>query len=1136
MGVPLLDGKFSYPLAEVPPTAVVVQHEQGETQHLHGEGPLIQQDGPGQLREGPQLLGEGLGQHGEVPQLRGEGPQLRGEGPQLIGEGPGQHVEDPQLQGGGTGQHGEGPQLRGEGPQLRGEALRQRGVGEALQLHGESESLYIKCLFKTISYFDLRDHLVQRKVDISGDSFYIMTLKLRLNILERNNCNENVQMDLRTELAQVTKKTDKGYYNCSLAGCHYSSKNYRSLLDHLKLLHSQSSQPIVCQYNGCSRVLSSVKMLSLHLRTSHQTRKSSVVLKQNQLAEEMCELQCMSVSCGHQKFKTVKELKIHLRSAHTDKRQEINCIFDGCSFSTNVSGTFKSHISKKHPLQLKHNLKREILTSSDADTQMVEENRQYDVDTTAEVCNDVSIDDLSESNLGVEGYMDDLEREDDGQVLFTRALAMQFNSWCNIKNIAYTTVSQIVTEVFNSYQLGVDVTKSNVRKILENEGFTADKIGEVFEEVDIKDPFQNARKELEKESDRLKYISTQFENVKPVSVRLNTGDLREKAETMQYVPLKQSLKILLEDESFISQKISDPYFPEENVIKDCIDGAVFGQNKFFSDNPSAVKLVVFQDELEVANPLGAGKNLHKIQCTYFTILDVIPALRTKVKSVQLCSLVLSRHWKKYGNGPCNKNLIDDLKDLETDGLQIMKPVKKIIKAGLALIVGDNLGQHMLSELNCSFSSGYICRVCDSTYNDACKKRLIYSGIEPDYKTNYITKEKYDACANLAMENGPSSESLGIKNHCVFNVLASFHCIDQCAPCLGHDYFEGCFAYDVQQYLDFMISKEKLLLVDEFNAKIRGVKLSSRDAKNRPKPFKKGAKKYGGNAGSLRVLSRVLTLILSPVLEFSRTEKYLIKLHEVGEIITAPTLTLYEIDVTMSQIIMDYLDLRVEAVEILSMPNPRPKHHYLSHYPRSYRNTGPLINTWAMRMEQKHTYFKGVIRTAKNFINVPLTCATRHQFAQISYCYQGLFPRSKIEIPDIAPEISAILTVTQDPELKQFLSSSNPYDLVPKYVKIFGTKYEPGNILVLEKICHGLLKIGLIKSLVSDGKIVTFCVTSFEASQSKFGFYVTTKFLSNFETVKFEELADYYPLEMTGTHKSFSFFLHHFVADKSLAQL
>ena len=163
-------------------------------------------------------------------------------------------------------------------------------------------------------------------------------------------------------------------------------------------------------------------MLTVHIRTSHQTRKSSVRLKQNQLAEEMCELQCMSVSCGHQKFKTVKELKTHLRTAHTDKRQEINCIFDGCHFRTNVSGTFKSHIFHKHPLQLKHNLKREILTSSDSEAQMVEEDQQCDDDNTAEeVSNDMSLDDLNESNLGVEDYIDDLESEDDCQVLFTRA-------------------------------------------------------------------------------------------------------------------------------------------------------------------------------------------------------------------------------------------------------------------------------------------------------------------------------------------------------------------------------------------------------------------------------------------------------------------------------------------------------------------------------------------------------------------------------------------------------------------------------------------------------------------------------------------------------------------------------------------
>ena len=158
-------------------------------------------------------------------------------------------------------------------------------------------------------------------------------------------------------------------------------------------------------------------------------------------------------------------------------------------------------------------------------------------------------------------------------------------------------------------------------------------------------------------------------------------------------------------------------------------------------------------------------------------------------------------------------------------------------------------------------------------------------------------------------------------------------------------FLGVFAYDVQHYLEFLICKEKLLSLEEFNKKLQNIKLSTRDAKNRPKKFKKGPKKYEGNAGSLRVLSRILTMILAPVLELSSTEKFLIKLHEVGEIITAPMLTKFEIEVTMTQILTDYLDLRVEAVDTLSMPNPRPKHHFIGHYARSYMNTGPLINVW-----------------------------------------------------------------------------------------------------------------------------------------------------------------------------------------------
>ena len=72
------------------------------------------------------------------------------------------------------------------------------------------------------------------------------------------------------------------------------------------------------------------------------------------------------------------------------------------------------------------------------------------------------------------------------------------------------------------------------------------------------DPFAVARKELESTRDRLKFISSEFDHIKPVNVRLNQEKKLEAPDTMQYIPIKQSLKSLLEDETFLAQKASIP--------------------------------------------------------------------------------------------------------------------------------------------------------------------------------------------------------------------------------------------------------------------------------------------------------------------------------------------------------------------------------------------------------------------------------------------------------------------------------------------------------------------------------------------------------------------------------------------------
>ena len=64
------------------------------------------------------------------------------------------------------------------------------------------------------------------------------------------------------------------------------------------------------------------------------------------------------------------------------------------------------------------------------------------------------------------------------------------------------------------------------------------------------------------------------------------------------------------------------------------------------------------------------------------------------------------------------------------------------------------------------------------------------------------------------------------------------------------------------------------------------------------------------------------------------------------------------------------------------PNSFPcKFHYLVHYHRLLDEFGPLRNLWCMRFEAKHQYFKRFAAMMRNFRNVALSLATRHQYLQ-----------------------------------------------------------------------------------------------------------------------------------------------------------
>ena len=95
------------------------------------------------------------------------------------------------------------------------------------------------------------------------------------------------------------------------------------------------------------------------------------------------------------------------------------------------------------------------------------------------------------------------------------------------------------------------------------------------------------------------------------------------------------------------------------------------------------------------------------------------------------------------------------------------------------------------------------------------------------------------------------------------------------------------------------------------------------------------------------------------------------------------------------------------------------------------------------------------------------------------------------------------------------------------------KYEPGMVLVLGKADFGqTLTVGLLRTIAVDQEDVMFGCESFEAEQSEFGYYVTTKVINKFLVINHSDLADYHPLNRVGSVNSFCFCLHHFISSSS----
>nr|XP_023666586.1 uncharacterized protein LOC111843326 [Paramormyrops kingsleyae]XP_023666587.1 uncharacterized protein LOC111843326 [Paramormyrops kingsleyae] len=349
--------------------------------------------------------------------------------------------------------------------------------------------------------------------------------------------------------------------------------------------------------------------------------------------------------------------------------------------------------------------------------------------------------------------------------------------------------------------------------------------------------------------------------------------------------------------------------------------------------------------------------------------------------------------------------------------------------------------------------------------------------------------------------------LGIKDNSVFNKLSNFHvCQPGLPPCLAHDLFEGVVDYDLAMYLQFLIKRQKWFSYKLLNDRLKSF---SGESNNKLNAVPCNGTKLGGHAAQNRWLLKFLPILVHDriVDADNAVWQLVLLLRELVEFVCAPSLSESQI-AYMKVLIEEYVEMRQE---LFPHVNLRPKHHYLLHYADLSLQFGPLIHTWTMRFESKHTYFKRCIRSSKNFRNVTKSLADRHQLFQ-AYQAHGRIFGPQVQVSDSTRFYPELYDDGIRAAVADFgLTSCN--SVVTDKVHVRGTSYANG-MLVLLRYTKGQLGLGQIASIFIKSETTALLLVWEKTANwvPELGVYEISKNCSDKLICKnLDELIDYVPL-------------------------
>lgn len=858
--------------------------------------------------------------------------------------------------------------------------------------------------------------------------------------------------------------------------CGKSLKTLRGYVLHCKLHRNEPRCLFKCYGSGCSKTFFRYGAFKTHFYRKHNVPEVDV-----HVGAVVGAYRCPVALCSYHS-QTIKDLLGHLKK-HIEEGHEVCCPVSGCSSVFKIKSSFTSHISRKHGditdrsiNDLYRDLPRQssVVAMPTADSEVTEN------------------EDVTETGRDDE----DMDSSGDFSDLYLRNVSLFYLKLQGKFLLPASTIQSIVEEMVNIHELGQAYTLSRLRSLLKNDtSLSDDDITKVCDSVKESDLFTECHTgPMRTVYSRTETFKKMFHYVEPNKLLLGR-DENGKDQFAYYVPIKDTLKCLLQSKLWQDKTAHmTEQSAETGVLSDISDGHLFKQSEFFKQNPSSLRLVLYQDAFEVANPLGSAKAKHKVLAVYVSVANLPPHVRSDTDHMSLVLLCREKDFKTFGHSKVFSELVSDLKELEETGILTSNGT---VRGTLYCIAGDNLGSHCIGGLSENFSSSqYFCRYCLVTRNE-------FQSDDPNVCGPLRTIDKYNsALEHLQNEDVPE----GVKFDSVFNSLHHFHvCQPGLPPCLGHDIFEGILAYDIALYLKYFIKQKKWFSYSTLNRRICQFKYCLSDASTKPCRVKPLAKKLSGQAIQNWNFLRLLPLIIGDRVKDTAEDVWqlTLQLKDIVDMVCAQKISVSQV-AFLDVLIQEYLESRKSLFPSTTL---KPKHHYLRHYPALILKFGPLIRLWTMRFESKHSYFKTCARNLKNFKNLCLTLSQRHQMLQ-AYLTADSLGQAVLQVKDSSPFYVALYSgVIQDAVREFGFTETDTKVAVEMSYK--GTLYKKGQFLVTRKDYVNFVELGLI---LLKNDTIYFVVSKYNTVfLPHFHMYSVKKENDEMCCLNIYDLADFYPL-------------------------